>query len=92
MASANHLMTVFLARRNGQRAVVRAGRHPQGPPASSEAALKYAVYGAGAAGVMLYGISLLAGLLGHGPPADDRGEARCRWMSSHGRRRTAAVR
>ncbi len=31
---------------------------------SSEAALKYAVYGAGAAGVMLYGISLLAGVLG----------------------------
>ena len=31
---------------------------------ASEAALKYAVYGAGAAGVMLYGISLLAGLLG----------------------------
>ena len=31
---------------------------------SSEAALKYAVYGAGAAGVMLYGTSLLAGLLG----------------------------
>jgi NADH-quinone oxidoreductase subunit N len=31
---------------------------------SGEAALKYAVYGAGAAGVMLYGISLLAGLLG----------------------------
>jgi NADH-quinone oxidoreductase subunit N len=29
----------------------------------SEAALKYAVYGAGAAGVMLYGMSLLAGLL-----------------------------
>ena len=31
---------------------------------ASEASLKYAVYGAGAAGVMLYGISLLAGLLG----------------------------
>ena len=31
---------------------------------SSEAALKYAVYGAGTAGVMLYGISLLAGVLG----------------------------
>src|SRR5258707_1338706 len=31
---------------------------------SSEASLKYAVYGAGAAGVMLYGISLLAGLTG----------------------------
>src|SRR6185436_19115499 len=31
---------------------------------SSEAALKYAVYGAGAAGIMLYGLSLLAGILG----------------------------
>lgn len=31
---------------------------------SSEAALKYAVFGAGTAGVMLYGISLLAGVLG----------------------------
>ena len=31
---------------------------------SSEAALKYAVFGAGAAGVMLYGISLLVGTLG----------------------------
>jgi NADH-quinone oxidoreductase subunit N len=35
------------------------GRKP-----SSEAALKYAVYGAGAAGIMLYGLSLLAGVLG----------------------------
>ncbi len=31
---------------------------------SSEAALKYAVFGAASAGVMLYGISLLAGALG----------------------------
>jgi NADH-quinone oxidoreductase subunit N len=31
---------------------------------STEAALKYAVFGAGAAGVMLYGISLLVGTLG----------------------------
>ena len=31
---------------------------------SSEAALKFVVYGAGAAGVMLFGISLLAGLTG----------------------------
>jgi NADH-quinone oxidoreductase subunit N len=31
---------------------------------SSEAALKYVVYGAGAAGVMLYGTSLVAGILG----------------------------
>jgi NADH-quinone oxidoreductase subunit N len=31
---------------------------------SSEAALKYSVYGAGAAGIMLYGISLVAGVTG----------------------------
>ncbi|MCA9152547.1 MAG: hypothetical protein KDA92_24760, partial [Planctomycetales bacterium] len=30
---------------------------------SSEAALKYSIYGAGTAGIMLYGISLLAGVL-----------------------------
>ncbi|MCO6044201.1 NADH-quinone oxidoreductase subunit N [Aeoliella sp. ICT_H6.2] len=64
MATANHLMTVLLgvemasvpsyvlvgAVRNNRRA--------------GEAALKYAIYGAGAAGIMLYGISLLAGILG----------------------------
>src|SRR5581483_11253678 len=33
---------------------------------SSEAALKYVVYGGGAAGIMLYGISLLAGKFGTG--------------------------
>src|SRR6476646_4201575 len=31
---------------------------------SSEAALKYVVYGGGASGIMLYGISLLAGKFG----------------------------
>ena len=36
----------------------------KGRKLSSEAALKYVVYGAGAAGVMLYGISLLCGILG----------------------------
>jgi NADH-quinone oxidoreductase subunit N len=35
----------------------------QGRRKASEAALTYAVFGAGAAGVMLYGISLLAGLM-----------------------------
>ena len=44
----------------------RPGRLPQGPPAISEAALKYVVYGGGAAGVMLYGISLIAGKFGTG--------------------------
>ena len=45
--------------------MLRPGRHASGTSRrASEAALKYAVFGAGAAGVMLYGISLLAGVLG----------------------------
>ncbi len=64
MASANHLLIVFLAVEMASvPSYVLAGmlkRRRQ----SSEAALKYAVYGAGAAGVMLYGISLIAGLTG----------------------------
>ena len=64
MASANHLMTVFLAVEMASvPSYVMAGII-KGRRRASEAALKYAVYGAGAAGVMLYGISLLAGLLG----------------------------
>lgn len=64
MAAANHLMTVFLAVEMASvPSYVMAGII-KGRRRGSEAALKYAVYGAGAAGVMLYGISLLAGLLG----------------------------
>ncbi len=64
MASANHLVTVFLAVEMASvPSYVMAGII-KGRRRASEAALKYAVYGAGAAGVMLYGISLLAGLLG----------------------------
>ena len=64
MASANHLMTIFLAVEMASvPSYVMAGII-KGRRRASEAALKYAVYGAGAAGVMLYGISLLAGLLG----------------------------
>ncbi len=64
MASANHLLMVFLAVEMASvpsyvlAGILKGRRH------SSEAALKYAVYGAGAAGIMLYGISLIAGLLG----------------------------
>ncbi|MEW4453135.1 NADH-quinone oxidoreductase subunit N [Bremerella sp. JC817] len=63
MVSANHVLMVFLAIEMASvpsyamvaiRRVDRKG---------SEAALKYAVYGAAAAGVMLYGISLLCGVL-----------------------------
>jgi NADH-quinone oxidoreductase subunit N len=64
MASANHLMTVFLAVEMASvPSYVMAGII-KGRRRASEASLKYAVYGAGAAGVMLYGISLLAGLMG----------------------------
>src|SRR3972149_2113283 len=64
MASANHLMTVFLAVEMASVPSYVLAGILKGRRRAGEAALKYAVYGAGAAGVMLYGISLLAGLLG----------------------------
>lgn len=64
MASANHLLTVFMAVEMASVPSYALAGMLKGRPASSEAALKYAVYGAGTAGVMLYGISLIAGVLG----------------------------
>jgi NADH-quinone oxidoreductase subunit N len=64
MVSANHMLIVFLGIEMASvpsYALAGLLRHR---PRSSEAALKFAVFGAGAAGVMLYGISLLVGLLG----------------------------
>ncbi|HVC97059.1 MAG TPA: NADH-quinone oxidoreductase subunit N [Pirellulales bacterium] len=64
MASANHLLTIFLGVEMASvPSYVLAGML-KGRRKSSEAALKYSVYGAGTSGVMLYGISLLAGALG----------------------------
>ncbi len=64
MASANHMITIFLGVEMASvPSYVLAGM-VQGRRRSSEASLKYAVYGAGTAGVMLYGISLLSGVLG----------------------------
>lgn len=64
MASANHLLMIFMAVEMASvPSYVMAGLL-KGRRTSSEAALKYAVFGAGAAGVMLYGVSLLAGVLG----------------------------
>lgn len=63
MVSANHMLMIFLAIEMASvpsYAMVAIHRHDR---KGSEAALKYAVYGAGTAGVMLYGISLLAGML-----------------------------
>jgi NADH-quinone oxidoreductase subunit N len=63
MATANHLLMVFLAVEMASvPSYVLAGLQ-KGKRKASEAALKYSIYGAGTAGVMLYGISLLSGLL-----------------------------
>ena len=64
MASSNHLLMVFLGVEMASVPSYALAGMLKGRRQSSEAALKYAVYGAGAAGVMLYGISLLAGVLG----------------------------
>ncbi len=63
MATANHLLMVFMGVEMASvPSYVLAGLL-KGKRKGSEAALKYAVYGAGAAGVMLYGISLVTGIL-----------------------------
>ena len=62
MVSANHMLMIFLGIEMASvPSYVMVGLLRQNKK-SSEAALKYAIYGAGAAGVMLYGISLLAGI------------------------------
>jgi len=64
MASANHLLMLFLGVEMASVPSYVLAGILRGRRRSSEAALKYAVYGAGAAGIMLYGASLLAGVLG----------------------------
>lgn len=64
MASANHLLAVFLGVEMASVPSYALAGMLKGRRTAGEAAIKYAVYGAGAAGVMLYGISLLAGALG----------------------------
>ncbi|MEX2118126.1 MAG: NADH-quinone oxidoreductase subunit N [Pirellulales bacterium] len=64
MASANHMVMVFLGVEMASVPSYALAGMLKGRRQSSEAALKYVVYGAGTAGVMLYGISLLAGALG----------------------------
>jgi NADH-quinone oxidoreductase subunit N len=72
--SANHLLILFLGVEMMSVPSYAMVGFLKGRRQSSEAALKYVVYGAGAAGVMLYGISLLAGILGTGnmPELADR--------------------
>jgi NADH-quinone oxidoreductase subunit N len=66
MASANHLLMVFIAVEMASLPSYALVGFLKGKRASSEAALKYVVYGGGASGVMLYGMSLLAGRFGTG--------------------------
>jgi NADH-quinone oxidoreductase subunit N len=66
MASANHLMMVFIGIEMASLPSYALAGFLKGRRASSEASLKYVVYGGGAAGIMLYGISLIAGKFGTG--------------------------
>jgi NADH-quinone oxidoreductase subunit N len=64
MASANHLLMVFIGIEMASVPSYALAGFLKGRRQSSEASLKYVVYGGGAAGIMLYGISLLAGKFG----------------------------
>jgi NADH-quinone oxidoreductase subunit N len=64
MATSNSLLMLFISVEMASVPSYAMVGFLKGRRPSSEAALKYVVYGAGAAGVMLYGISLLAGVLG----------------------------
>src|SRR5260221_2172923 len=66
MASANHLLMVFIAIEMASLPSYALAGFLKGRRQSSEAALKYVVYGGGASGVMLYGISLVSGPFGTG--------------------------
>lgn len=62
MSAANHLLVVFMGVEMASVPSYALAGMQKRDRKASEAALKFAVYGAGAAGIMLYGISLLAGL------------------------------
>jgi NADH-quinone oxidoreductase subunit N len=64
MAATNHLLMMFIGVEMASLPSYALAGYLKGRKQSSEAALKYVVYGGGAAGVMLYGISLLAGKFG----------------------------
>ena len=66
MASANNLLMLFIGVEMASVPSYAMVGFLKGRKASSEAALKYVIYGAGAAGVMLYGVSLIVGMLGTG--------------------------
>jgi NADH-quinone oxidoreductase subunit N len=64
MSEANHLLMVYLGVEMASLPSYGLAGFLKGRRKSSEAALKYVVYGGGASGIMVYGISLLAGKFG----------------------------
>jgi NADH-quinone oxidoreductase subunit N len=64
MASANHLLMVYIGVEMASLPSYALAGFLKGRRQSSEASLKYVVYGGGASGIMLYGISLLSGRFG----------------------------
>src|SRR6202035_5531880 len=66
MSSTNHLLMMFIGVEMASLPSYALAGYLKGRRESSEAALKYVVYGGGASGIMLYGISLLAGKFGTG--------------------------
>ncbi len=66
MASAAHLLMLYIGVEMASLPCYALAGYLKGKRQGSEAALKYVVYGGGASGVMLFGISLLAGKFGTG--------------------------
>jgi NADH-quinone oxidoreductase subunit N len=66
MVSANHLLMAFIAVEMASLPSYALAGFFKGRRQGSEAALKYVIYGASASGIMLYGISLIAGTIGTG--------------------------
>src|SRR5262249_37135249 len=64
MATANHLVIIFLGVEMASVPSYALAGPLQRGPRSCAAGVKYSVHGAGAAGIMLYGISLIAGVTG----------------------------
>jgi NADH-quinone oxidoreductase subunit N len=84
MASANHLLMVFIAVEMASLPSYALAGFLKGKRQSSEAALKYVVYGGGASGVMLYGISLIAGRFGTGYLDDVKYAFQAQISAGHG--------
>ena len=91
MVSANHMLIVFLGIEMASVPSYALVAVTKDRRLSAEAALKFAVFGGGAAGVMLYGISLLVGTPGNGPSPDhERAIGRLTEFSGWGRIPTRA--